>query len=613
MTITLRQHSGKVVSFFLVALTFIVYLQVQGFAFINYDDPNYIIENRFVTNGITSEGLAWAFTEFHFSNWHPITWLSHMLDVHLFGLDPGWHHLVNLFFHLANTLLLFYVLRSMTGSLWRSALVAALFAWHPLHVESVAWVSERKDVLSTFFWLFTIHFYCRYVKQPSAWRYLLVFTALALGLMSKPMVVTLPFVLLLLDFWPLSRLGSRSTGSEVGEFSLKHISRLIWEKIPFFVLIAISSVVTFFAQKHGGAVVSMESIDVGARVGNAIHSYGMYIVKMFMPFDLAVLYPHPKTLSLLKIIALTIILAGISGFVVRLRITRPYLLVGWFWFLGTMVPVIGLIQVGAQAMADRYTYIPFIGLFIMISWGAGDLLEKFHKGKAWAVGFAFLILPAMMAITWTQLGYFKNSVTLFEHALAVTTSNPIAHNNLGKALDDEGDKQGAVENFLMAIQINPEYALAHNNLGKVLDGQGKTQEAIEHLQKALQIRPNFDVAHNNLGNALDRQGQTQSAIEQYLMALEINPDFPVAHNNAGLAFEKLGNREMAIGHYRQAIEGNPGFASAHHNLGVALFRDGQMEVAIMHLQKAVQIDPDYILARQNLEKVLELHERKINR
>ena len=516
-----RKHAGKIVCFFLIISTLVVFWQVQEFDFINFDDPSYVTENRHVKNGLTSPGFVWAFTQFHSGNWHPVTWMSHMLDVQLFGLDPGWHHLVNVLFHIVNTLLLFYVLRNMTGCLWRSALVAALFALHPLHVESVAWISERKDVLSTLFWLLTILIYNRYVKQPSTTKYLLMFAVLALGLMSKPMLVTLPFVLLLLDFWPLSRPGSHFLSAGLNVISIKMAWPLLREKIPLFALTALSCGMTFYAQKHGGAVIPLEALDAGARVGNAIYSYFMYIVKMFMPVKLAVFYPHPKTVALFSIIALAVMLGCIFYLVFRLRTKFPYLFVGWLWYVGTMVPVIGLIQVGDQAMADRYTYIPFIGLFIMLSWGAADLLRKFPKGKVWAAVSMIILIPAMMAVTWTQAGYWKNSVTLFERALAVTNENSLTLNNLGVAFEKSGQTQKALEHYQKALEINPDFEVAHNNLGLVLENIGSRKIAIEHFQKAILINSDFSDAHHNLGVTLLRDGQIEMAKTHMQRAVEL--------------------------------------------------------------------------------------------
>ena len=347
---------------------------------------------------------------------------------------------------------------------------------------------------------------------------------------------------------------------------------------------------TFYAQKHGGAVIPLEALDAGTRVVNAIYSYFMYIVKMFMPVKLAVFYPHPKTVALFSIIALAVMLGCIFYLVFRLRTKFPYLFVGWLWYVGTMVPVIGLIQVGDQAMADRYTYIPFIGLFIMLSWGAADLLGKLPKGKVWAVVPMIILIPAMMAVTWTQAGYWKNSVTLFERALAVTNENSLTHNNLGVALEKSGQTQKALEHYQKALEINPEYSVAHNNVGNVLLGQRKTRKAIEHYSISLQIDPDYYLAHNNLANALNRQGQTQKALEHYQKALEINPDFEVAHNNLGLVLENIGSRKMAIEHFQKAILINSDFSDAHHNLGVTLLRDGQIEMAKTHMQRAVELE-----------------------
>jgi tetratricopeptide (TPR) repeat protein len=555
-TVFIQQHAGKAIGLLLIISTFVGYWQVQGFDFINLDDPSYITENRYVKNGLTPDGFVWAFTEFHAANWHPVTWLSHMLDVQLFGLDAGRHHLVNVLFHILNTLLLFHVLKRMTGSLWRSALVAALFALHPLHVESVAWVSERKDVISAFFWLLTIFLYHQYVKQPSLTKYIWVFAAMALGLMSKPVVVTLPFVLLLLDFWPLKRVGASFLTPGHYMASLKTALLLFREKIPFFILTTLSCWVTIYAQKQGHAVTTMENLEMGTRLANAIFSYLMYLVKLFIPVNLAVFYPHPIDLPLYLSTGAALVLVGISYLVFRQRVKRPYLLVGWLWYVGTLVPVIGLIQVGGQAMADRYTYIPFIGLFIMIAWSAWDLLRKSSNGKLWAGISMMVLLPAMMVMTWVQTGYWKNSITLSEHAVSVTKGNYVAHVMLGSALDERREFQKAIQQYQLALEINP----------------------------------NIENAHINLGNALYRQGQVKKALKHYLAALKINPDYEVIHNNLGLAFLTMGSPNKAISHFRKAILLDPDYAKAHRNLGVAFLRAGQTEMAEFHLQKAAGLD-----------------------
>jgi hypothetical protein len=450
--------------------TLAVYWQVQGHAFVTYDDYQYVVENPHVRHGLTLRGIAWAFTTGYASNWHPLTWLSHMLDCTLYGLNPMGHHVNSLLLHLANTLLLFWVLRRMTTALWRSAFVAALFALHPLHVESVAWVAERKDLLSTLFWMMTMGAYALYVERPGLGRYLFTLLLFALGLMAKPMLVTLPFVLLLLDYWPLGR---------------RHHPplRLIREKLPFFALTAISSMITFSVQKSWGAVIF--TLPLKDRIANALVSYVTYIAKTIWPANLACFYPHPlDTLPLWQVGGSLLLLVSISVFVIRARQRCPYLPVGWFWYLGTLVPVIGLVQVGAQAMADRYTYVPLIGLFLITAWTAAEVGSK---GSALRMSlWVGMLIPFLAVGSWLQAQSWQTSVTLFEHTLTVTRNNLIAHNNLGN---------------------NPNHATSHNNLGSVFMQQGRLQEAIAHLSKAVQIDPEMQEARYNLRIALQRMTQ----------------------------------------------------------------------------------------------------------
>ena len=634
-----REHGGKIVGLFLVVSTLLIYWQVEQFDFLNYDDGAYVTDNGYVRDGLTVQGLVWAFTEFHESNWHPVTWLSHMLDVQLFGLDPGAHHLVNLLFHIVNALLLFHILRQMTGTLWRSAVVATLFALHPLHVESVAWIAERKDVLSALFWLLSTFFYYQYVKKPSSLAYFLVFATMALGLMSKPMVVTLPFVLLLLDFWPLARPESRLLQSRINAHSIRAAWPLVREKIPLFALSAFSCLMTFYVQNRGGAVASMEFLDMGGRIANATISYWMYILKMLLPVDLAVYYPYPDSMPLLKSSIAALVLVGISYVAFRARKKYPYLTVGWFCYLGTLVPVIGLVQVGSQAMADRYTYIPLIGLFIIVAWGAADMVAKFPGSRVWVMLVTAILLPLVMAVTAVQIGYWRDSAALFEHALAVTPDNALARNNLGQALAQKGQTSAAIEHFQKALQFKADQGVVQVNLGNALVEQGQIEKAISHYRVALRTRQTADIAHNRMGLAFEKMGNNDQAVYHYQQALRLNPEFGEAQynlgtlyfnagafenainpyrevlrlnplsvetlNSLGLAYEKSGSRDWAIKHYRQALKIDPDFARAHGNLGVAYFRDGQLEQAIEHLERAVELDPDYELAKQNLVKATE--------
>jgi len=604
-----RLRREGLVCLLLVMATLAVYWQVQHFDFVNFDDIDYVYENYHIQNGLTQESISWAFTTTHAANWHPLTWLSHMLDCKLFGLNPGRHHLTNLLFHIANTLLLFVVFRKMTGGLWQSAFVAALFALHPCHVGSVAWISERKDLLSTFFWMLTMWGYIRYVEHPKVTRYLLMVLFFSLGLMSKPMLVTLPFVLLLLDYWPLCRFRFGPSDSVDKSQPRAMVLRLFWEKVPLLALVAMSSVATFYAQKHGKLVVSLDVIPFKARVTNALVSYVKYIGKMIYPAKLAAIYPHPGMLPWWQITGAFLLLLVISFAAIRFIKQKPYVAVGWLWFLGTLVPVIGLVQVGNQAMADRYTYVPFIGLFIVIAWGVFELTSRWQHSKKILAGFATVILVALMAVTWKQTGYWQNSITLFEHNLKVTAEHSVLHNSLGFALENMGRTEEAIEHYSQALRINPNFEHAHNNLGNALDKLGRTEEAIDYYLQALRINPNFEHTHNNLGNALVKMGRAEEAIEHYLQALQIKPDFVDAHNNLGNTLLRQGKTVEAVRHFNEALRLNPNFAKAHNNLGIASASAGKIEDAIAHFHKALQIDPKNVEARLNLNNILETLEK----
>ncbi|MFC1825834.1 tetratricopeptide repeat protein [Thermodesulfobacteriota bacterium] len=587
----------------LIVAALAVFWQVQHFDFVNFDDNDYIYENRHVQKGVALESIAWAFTTTHVANWHPLTWLSHMLDCQLFGLNPGRHHLTNLLFHIANTLLLFAVFRKMTGGFWQSAFVSVLFALHPLHVESVAWVSERKDVLSTFFWMLTMWSYICYVEHPSMNRYLWIVLFFILGLMSKPMLVTLPFLLLLLDYWPLNRLQTNLSGT-TGSSQQKSIAlRLVWEKAPLFVLVAISSAVTFYAQKHGGAVASLDVIPLKARFANALVAYVKYIGKMIYPVKLAVLYPYPTIPPWWKITTACLFLTAISSMAIRTVRQRPYFIVGWLWYIGTLVPVIGLVQVGRQAMADRYTYVPLIGLFIIIAWGVPAVVARYEHSKKWLVALATVLVSILTATTWIQIGYWKNSVTLFEHALEHTNNNSVMQCSLGVALADQGRRTEAIRHYSESLRINPNYAKAHNNMGIALQEEGKMDEAFHHYAEALRVNPNSAKAHNNLGSALAHLGRMDEAIAHFSKALKINPDDSKTHNNLGIALLKTGRVAESISHYTAALRLNPDYAEAHMNLGIELNNQGRTNEAIEHFQKALSLEPEFTEAMYHLAKL----------
>ena len=600
------------VCLFLIVITLAVFWQVRNHEFVSYDDDVYVIENPHVQAGLSLEGFIWASSTTRAANWHPLTWLSHMLDCQLFGLNPSGHHLTNLLLHLANTLLLFVVLNRMTSALWRSAFVAALFALHPLHVESVVWVAERKDVLSTLFWLLTMWGYIWYVERPRLTRYLLTLLAFTLGLMTKPMLVTMPCVLLLLDYWPLKRFQHSQPGGDTpattGTFEEQGTPflRLLLEKTPFFALTAASSIVTFLAQRSGGAVSALNVYPVKIRIANGLVSYVSYIGQMVWPRGLAVFYPHPGTrLPVWHAVGAGLLLACISIAVIRAARRHPYLAVGWFWYLGTLVPVIGLVQVGAQAMADRYTYVPLIGLFIMIAWGAPDLLAKWTYRRITLAISAGVVLLILMICTRVQVSHWRNNFELFGHALNVTKNNYVAHNSMGNVLMQQGKIEEAIGHFSAALRINSNSVETYNNLGVALLRQGKVDEAIIQYTKALQFKSDYAETYNNLGVALVRRGELDKAVAHYLTALKLEPNYEEPHNNLGNLLAQQGRLEDAIAHYNAALQIRANYAEAHNNLGVAHARQGKLDKAIANFSEALRLEPDYVQARTNLEIALQ--------
>lgn len=578
----IKLHPGWIAAA-LVVLTIAAYSSAGSLGFVTFDDPNYILANPQVSQGLTWSGLEWAFTTGHASNWHPLTWLSHMLDVEVFGVNPGPHHLINLLFHILNTLLLFVLLQRATGATGRSALVAALFALHPLHVESVAWVSERKDVLSTLFFMATLWAYITYTRDPVLRRYIAVFILLALGLMAKPMLVTLPFVLLLLDIWPLQRYQLECPDRRVAV-------KLVLEKLPLFALIIASSVITLLVQQEGGAINSFSQSPLGGRLSNVLVSYVMYIGNMFWPSGLAVLYPIPKIIPLWQPLGSAVLMIMITFSVLKTLRRYPYLGVGWFWYLGTLIPVIGIIQVGSQSMADRYTYIPLIGLFIIVAWGAHDLLVRGTTKRAPIAITIALMLASLGAATWVQVQYWADAKSLWKRALSVTSTNYRAHVAYGSLLANEKRHKEAAAQFAAAIRIQPNYAEAQNKLGVEMAAMGRTDEAVLYYKAALKLRPNLGAAYTNLGNALIAQGRIEKALSYFEISLEINQDDPLALNSLGSAMDDLGRVDEAIALYRRALIINPRLSTAHNNLAAALARQGQFEEAIVEVGLALEID-----------------------
>jgi tetratricopeptide (TPR) repeat protein len=554
-----------VLLFGLVAAVFLPALQND---FINYDDDVYVTGNPHVQAGLNAATVAWAFQSTDASNWHPLTWLSHMADCSLHGLDPRGHHLTSILFHAVNAVLLFLLLHQLTGSTWRSLFVATVFGVHPLRVESVAWVAERKDVLSLFFGLLAMMAYTRHARQsairhsPFAISYALALVFFALSLMSKPMLVTLPFVLLLLDYWPLGRV-TRDKWQVTG-------GKLVMEQIPFFVLSAGSCVITFLAQRHGGAMVLMADQSLAARLENAVVSYGRYLGKLFWPENLAVLYPVVDHWPALTILAVTFLLLAVSAAALLMRRTQPYLMTGWFWYLGTLVPVLGLVAVGEQSMADRYTYFPMIGVLLILAWGVEQLTQRMQQRAFILAGASAAIVAACIAVTEHNLAYWKNSETLFRHVIAATGDNYSANCNLGNYLMKQGRMGEALVEFQTAVRLKPGSPENHCNLGVALANLDQTDEAIAAFQTAVRLNPDYGPAHHDLGMAFEKKEQLDNATREYLTAVRLMPDFAGAHNSLGVAYAKQNRLDDALMQFEAAVKLDPSFVPAQNNLKMAL-------------------------------------------
>jgi protein O-mannosyl-transferase len=592
----------------LAVVTFGIYAQLIGHHFITFDDNWYIEENSMVNRGVTLAGVAWAFTTFHAGNWHPLTWIAHMIDSQLFGMIAGGHLLVNALIHAANTLLLFWFLLRTTHARWSSALVAALFALHPLHVESVAWASERKDTLSTLFGLLSLIAYVRYAEAPSIRRYAWIAIMLALGLLAKPILVTWPFVMLLLDYWPLGRfanpMGKEHQRSASHREAATGIGSLVWEKLPLFALVAASAVVTFLAQSHGGGVRDFTEAPITLRLSNALVSYAKYLLIAFWPNDLAVFYPFPKAgIPAWQIIGAALLLIGITAFCFFQRKLRPYLIVGWLWFLGTLVPVIGLVQVGGQTMADRYFYVPSIGLFIAIVFGLADIAERRRVAPWLSAAIANVVLLVLAALTNAQIQRWSDSFTLFKHALAVAPPSVAAEDCLGLALHKTGQLDEAVPHFEKALKMQPDDYISLLTMGVTRFYQARVPEAIEYAQAAIRSKPGSSKAHNLLGMALAKQNRNEAALDELRRAVELAPNDAESRNDLGLLLARLGRIPEAIDEFHEAVRLDPDkAAAAHANLGWVLLTSGKARESIPEFEAALQLNPEFKAAADGLRQ-----------
>lgn len=592
----------------LVVVTLLVYWPSLDGEFLRYDEEAYVTKNEVVQQGLSREGIAWAFSlEPSTIYWHPLTWLSHMLDVQLFGMNPRGHHAGSVLLHTLSTLILFLVLFRMTGNLWAGAVVAALFSLHPLHVESVCWIAERKDVLSGFFWMLTMGAYVLYVEKMRATRYLAVLVCFALGLMSKPMLVTLPFVLLLLDYWPLQRL-SRET-----------LAYRMLEKLPLLIMAIAASVMAFQVQRDIGAVSLLDELPVHIRLGNALVSYAGYLLNTIWPLQLATFYPHPGLdLEMWRVAVGALVVGVVSGFVIW-QSSRRYLTVGWLWYLGTLIPVIGLVQAGDQAMADRFTYIPLIGIFIMIVWGVWGLMPEIVRGRSRGMTLivpTMLVLGVLIPVTKFQIKTWQNSVALWERTLQVTRGNYFAHNNLGQAYNDAGRYLEAADQYTAAIALNPAWPEGYSNLGNALVGAGRFDEAIPQFETALEKKYEqtggvgdevTGVFHYSMGLALAETDRRADAMEHLRKAIALKFEFAAAHYALGKQFEVLKNYPDAIEQYREALRIEPGMIPARNNLAVVLFYSGDLAGAweSVHRCRELGFEPAEGFLRALTEKMPE--------
>ena len=610
---------------FLIVIILFSYSQVLHFDYVNLDDDVNVYENKHIQSGFTLESIKWAFTSSYWGTWQPMVWLSFMLNYRLHGISPGWFHLTNVFLHFFNTLLLYFILKRMTGFHYRSAFVACIFAIHPIHVESVAWITERKDVLSTFWGMLSIWCYIRYTENRKILRYVPVFLFMGFSLMAKPMLVTLPFVLLLFDYWPLKRMELIELHEEIHNtgylpavgslFSTtaRRLPFLILEKIPLFLLSVLSCIITVYVSKEGGAIKSLSYFPITVRISNALVSYVAYLQKIIWPFDLIVFYPHPGKILIGKTIVAIVLLVSFTLFVLRKIKDAPWLFVGWFIFIGTLLPVIGIVQLGGHAMADRFVYFPSIGVYIIIAWGVHSLTGQSNgniKSFLAALTVCFLLILAMAA--WKQVGYWRDSETLFKHALSVSEDNYIANNNYGIVLRNRGKTDDAIKHFKKAIANKGNYVIAMNNLGVALESIGKPDPAIFYYQTAIQINPNYPDPYVNLAFILLHKGQYDDAFELCNKALNINPELESAYSLLGDIAAAKGDLQQAISFYNKAIEMNPSSHFAHNRIGAAFLKQDRFTKAITHFREALRYSPHDGNYQKNLETAIKLRKKVID-
>lgn len=591
-----------IVIFLLVISIVILYYPVTKYGFVNFDDVNYVVKNNHVRDGLTLEGVKWAFFAFYEANWHPLTWISHMIDIQLFGMDPGKFHSVNIIIHSLNAVLLFLFFSKSTGKIGVSSIIAALFAIHPTHVESVAWIAERKDVLSFFFMMLTLISYLKYVSSNKKIPYYVSLFFFALGLMSKPMLVTLPFLLILIDYWPLERLFSTKNNISNETQIIKNYH--IIEKIPFFIISAISSLITILAQKTGGAVVSINDVSLDMRIGNAVISYIKYLSKIFIPNDLATPYPYPEKISLGIFFIFLIIILTFSILSLYTFKSRRYVLFGWLWFLGTLVPVIGIVQVGSQSMADRYLYIPAIGIYVIIAMSSYNEAIKDKSNKKI---FAFLLTVFFIFLAFksrVQTSYWENGASLFENAIKVTKNNTLAYYNLANEMSGLGNSDKAIEYYLKAININPSEAPFHTNLGIEYKTKGDYGKAFDHFSTALQLNPDLVEALCNMALILfEKYDSTEEAKNYLSRAIQLKPDYFFSYTILGNIMLVQGDIKEAARLYSRAISLNPDDADAYNGLGAAFVKIGELNEAETFFAEAIAIKPEKSEYRNNLERV----------